>query len=369
MTTSTAIDRPWSDLAIPPGEFLEEEMAEIGMTQQDLAHRTGRPVQVINEIIRGKKAITQDTALELERVLGIPAHMWVNLEAEYQLTKARLREEEDLARQEDWLSEFPVKEMEKYEWTPKGTSKLERTRNVLKFFGVASFAAYQKTAYTKTAAMGYRVTPGAKAKVSDGALNAWLRKGEVDGHELPTEPYDQTKFLGAISDIRRMANQPAPTVLTDMRGVCAAAGVALVLTRLLPKSGASGCARWLTPRKALVQLSARGLSDDRLWFDFFHECGHVVKHRLRQVFVEGLDGDSHEEREADQFACDLLVPRAMWDGFLSRGDFSEAAVTRFALSVDVTSGVIVGRLQHERLINFATLNHLKTKLQWVEEDG
>lgn len=92
MTISEPTARPWSDLAIPPGEFLEEEMTELGMTQQDLAHRTGRPVQVINEIIRGKKAITQDTALELERVLGIPAHLWVNLEAEYQLTKARVRE-------------------------------------------------------------------------------------------------------------------------------------------------------------------------------------------------------------------------------------------------------------------------------------
>lgn len=368
MTISEPTARPWSDLAIPPGEFLEEEMTELGMTQQDLAHRTGRPVQVINEIIRGKKAITQDTALELERVLGIPAHLWVNLEAEYQLTKARVREEEELARQTEWLSEFPVREMEAFGWIAKGTTKNERLRNILKFFGVASFAAYQKTAFTKTAAMGYRITPGAKVRLSEGALNAWLRKGELDGHNVEAEPYEQTKFLGVVRDIRGMADKPAPTVLADMVAACASAGVALVLTRPLPKSAASGCARWLTPQKALIQLSVRGLSDDRLWFDFFHECGHVVKHKVRQVFVEGLDGGSPEENEADRFACDQLVPRSAWDSFVAERNFNANSVTEFAAQARVTPGVIVGRLQHEKLVSYSALNHLKTRLRWTEEE-
>lgn len=365
MATET-VERPWSDLAIPPGEFLEEEMAALGMTQQDLANRTGRPVQVINEILRGKKAITQDTAIELERVLGVPAHLWVNLEAEYQLTKARVREQEELSRQEEWLGEFPWRDMEKFGWIPKGATKTDRLRNVLRFFGVASFAAYQKTAFTKTAAMGHRITPGARSKISDGALNAWLRKGEVDGHEVDAEPYDQSRFLGAIQTIRRMADRPAPTVLQDMRKECAAAGVALVLTRALPKSGASGCARWLTPQKALVQLSVRGLSDDRLWFDFFHECGHVVKHRVRQVFVEGLNGDDEQEEEANQFACDLLIPPPRWEGFVARRDFSSVTVSEFAAQANVTPGVVVGRLQHDGLVPFSALNGLKVRLQWTE---
>ena len=60
------------------------------MTQRALAQMLGRPPQMISEVIRGKKAVTADFALELEGALGIPAHLWVNLEANYQLTKARL---------------------------------------------------------------------------------------------------------------------------------------------------------------------------------------------------------------------------------------------------------------------------------------
>ena len=86
--------RGYSDLAIPPGETLAEEIAARGMTQPELAARLGRPVHVVNEIIHGKKTITDDTALGLGKVLGIPAAFWVNLEQHYRMTSVRLREQE-----------------------------------------------------------------------------------------------------------------------------------------------------------------------------------------------------------------------------------------------------------------------------------
>ena len=79
------------NLAIPPGELLEEELEARGISQRDLARQTGRPPQAIDEIIRGKKRITPETALDLERVLGTPASFWLNLESSYQLAQARLR--------------------------------------------------------------------------------------------------------------------------------------------------------------------------------------------------------------------------------------------------------------------------------------
>jgi HTH-type transcriptional regulator/antitoxin HigA len=86
MVTKT---KTYPDVAIPPGEYLVEEIEERGMTQKELAKRMGRPLNAINEIIKGKKAITAQTALQLEDVLPeIPARFWLNLETDYQLTKA-----------------------------------------------------------------------------------------------------------------------------------------------------------------------------------------------------------------------------------------------------------------------------------------
>src|SRR5271157_1727150 len=85
-----ATKRVCPDLAVPPGEFLAETLEEMGMSQAYLARQTGRPMQAINEIVHGKKAITPVTALQFEQVLQVPAHIWTRLEADYQLTKARL---------------------------------------------------------------------------------------------------------------------------------------------------------------------------------------------------------------------------------------------------------------------------------------
>ena len=79
----------YPDIAIPPGEYLAEEIEARGISQKELAKRMGRPLNAINEIINGTKTITAETALQLEGVMPeIPARFWLNLETDYQLTKA-----------------------------------------------------------------------------------------------------------------------------------------------------------------------------------------------------------------------------------------------------------------------------------------
>lgn len=82
--------RVYSDLAIPPGETLAEELEERGMTQRELAAGLGCPPQAVNEIINGEKAITPDIAIALAKVLGIEAQFWTNLEAHYRMTLERI---------------------------------------------------------------------------------------------------------------------------------------------------------------------------------------------------------------------------------------------------------------------------------------
>lgn len=84
-----AIDDARTDSVIPPGEILEEELEARGMTQKELAQKIARPIQSVIEIVKGKRALTAETALGLERVLGIDAAVWVRLEGEYRLARAR----------------------------------------------------------------------------------------------------------------------------------------------------------------------------------------------------------------------------------------------------------------------------------------
>ena len=69
-------------------------MKACGMSQKELAARMQRPLQLINEIIKAKKSITPETAIGLEKALGIDAHFWSNLESSYRLALARNRDKE-----------------------------------------------------------------------------------------------------------------------------------------------------------------------------------------------------------------------------------------------------------------------------------
>ena len=73
---------------VPPGEIILRELEARGWTQKDLDDITNRPPQAINEIIKGTKQITPDTALELSEAFGTSAEFWINLEANYRLNCA-----------------------------------------------------------------------------------------------------------------------------------------------------------------------------------------------------------------------------------------------------------------------------------------
>ena len=77
-------------VAIPPGETIKENMAFLGMNQEELAARLDISSKQLCKIIKGTAPITNNTALQLENVFGPKADFWLNLEANYQLNKKRL---------------------------------------------------------------------------------------------------------------------------------------------------------------------------------------------------------------------------------------------------------------------------------------
>ena len=74
---------------IHPGEMLKDEIEARGITQKDLAGRMGVSYTVFNEILNGKRPITTEYALLLEAALGIDAGIWLRLQADYNMQKAK----------------------------------------------------------------------------------------------------------------------------------------------------------------------------------------------------------------------------------------------------------------------------------------
>lgn len=346
----------------PPGETLRELLEERGMTQADLAERAGRPRKTINEIMQGKAAITPETALQFELVLGIPASFWNARESRYREFLARLAEVARLAELSGWVKEFPFTEMAKRGWVASTRDPGGRAKAVLEFFGVAS--PEQWASVHDRLAVSFRKSK--TFKPSEKALAAWLRMGARTAERTQCEPYDENQFRRCLNEVRGLTREGPEVFQAKLQEACCLAGVAVVFVPQLKGSRANGATRWISPQKALIQLSIRYKTEDHLWFTFFHEAAHILLHKRRAVFLEFGGQDGKEEEEADRFAADFLIPREDFSRFLSEPTPSKAVIYEFAKEVGVSPGIVVGRLQHERLLPHNHCNDLKMKLEWAE---
>jgi HTH-type transcriptional regulator / antitoxin HigA len=350
------------DSVTAPGETLEETLAERGMSQAELADRTGRPKKTINEIVKGKAAITPETALQFERVLGIPAGFWIAREQHYRESLARAKEALELEKQADWLDQVPYRAMVKLGWIPEHREKASQLEEVLRFFAVASPSSWDGVWGAESPA--FRRSSAFESK--PGSVAAWLRKGELEAAQQKPGEYNADKFKRALERVRLLTRQLPNDFASMVIQECNDAGVCVAFVPELPGTRVWGATRWLTPTRALIQLSLRYKTDDHLWFTFFHEAGHIVLHGRRDVFLEGDEREQNQkEIEADAFAQEWLIPEARYRVFRRLGALTCAAASRFAFELGIAPGIVVGRLQHDRHLDRTQCNNLKKKVDWV----
>jgi len=353
------------DYVSPPGETLQETLQTLGMSQASLADRTGRSLKMINEIIKGKAPITPKMALELEHVVGVPATFWNNREKFYRESVARIEEQKRLESFISWLEKIPVRAMVKNGWIESYSNKVEQLKEMLKFFGIASPEQWPAA---MQAYLGNAAFRKSQAYDSDfEALVSWLRKGELEAKRIHCEPYEPAKFKSTLSRLRLLTIEPPKVFQPELVKRCSSCGVVVAFIPELPKTRVSGATRWLTPKKALIQLSLRYKTDDHLWFSFFHEAGHIITHGKREVFIEGthLSMDETKEEEANTFAANLLIPKREYLNFTSRYTLSKANIKKFAYKIQISPGIVVGRLQHDNLLPMTHCNDLKVRFEWA----
>jgi hypothetical protein len=269
-----------------------------------------------------------------------------------------------------WASKFPLKDMKKLNFSlPEAASVAEM---VLAFFGVTSPEGWQ--AEWQASPIAFRQTR--VFEVRKEAVAAWVREAELIARQIALAEFDEAMLRGSLDDLRRLTREEAGTALTRAQEICSECGVAVVLVPELPRTQISGCARWLGDKHAMVGLTPRYLSGEQLWFTFFHEIGHILLHRDRELFVvdnavgdmgdEVVDPDMAKcEEEANRFAADTLIPPAAF-AKLPRDpeELTNEIIQEFAKSIGIHPGIVVGRLQHDKVLEHWQGNKLKQQLKW-----
>jgi len=311
-------------------------------------------------IVQGLVPLDEALAIQLSEVIGGSAEFWRTREQQY-LTQVRLNPDQAL---DNWLASVPVKELIEFGWLPNHSDKRE---GLLRYFGIVSESDWQSRYHSFASTHAFRKSSAFSTK--EGALAAWLRRGEMLSESYNLRPWDKHQFYDAVLTSKYLTRNKNPEdFVPKLQEVCASCGVALVIVRAPRGCAVNGAARLIDSERALIQLSFRHLTDDQFWFTFFHEAAHLILHSTRRLFLDTQQNDEmyhidQEELEANAFAAEVVVPRTAAES-LERLRLTPKNIIRFAMDVGVSPGLLVGQLQHSKRIEHSRMNYLKRRFDW-----
>lgn len=353
------------DYAIHPGEILEEFLCAHNMKKVEFAERSGISVKTVSQIINCKDPITPETAIKIERVLGVSASLWNNLDANYKLYLAKKEEAQISKGMASWAKQFPINDIIKRGFINKPLNDDDCVNKMLTFFSVASADAYCDRFNSLAASVAYRRSYSFKS--APASVATWLRVGEILSDNIDAKPFDKIAFESALSKIRTLTVKSPEIFQPIMEALCREAGVILLFVPEFAHTCIFGATRWLSKDRALIMLSLRYKTDDHFWFSVYHEAAHVLLHGKKKLYIdeEGV-AESDEEKEANQYASKMLIPEDKYMRYLNLNRISRISIRNFAKSIGISPGVVVGRLQHDGKILFKEYNDLKKSYHFIE---
>lgn len=363
MVTITTMKNRRVAEVFPPGEFILEELEARGWTQVDLAEIIGRDTVQINRIIQAKQSITPETAKQLARVFDTSPELWMNLETAYRLSLVKT-DESEVARRARLYELFPVREIIKRGWVEWSENIDVLEKRFCDFFRIPSLDETPQLAYAAK-----KSTPGELTY----AQKAWLFRAYQLAPAVSAGLFSESTLkacLERLSNMRANAEdtRQVPRVLADH-------GIRFLIVEALPSTKIDGICFWLDRSSPVVVLSVRYDRIDSFWFTLMHELGHVKNRDGQQEFILDTDlvGDeaqpfgekSQIEREADSFACEYLVKKDELDKFIARVRpfYYKQKIMLFANRLNVHPGIVVGQLQHRKVIPFSHNRDLLEKVR------
>ena len=336
-----------------PGETLAEKLDEMEMGPKEFALRTGKPEKTIIAIVNGKSSITPDMAVQFENVTRIPANFWMNHQRGYDEYIAREKRRTVIQEAVEWAKLFPLADMTKKKWLPQLATIEEKTIEMLAFFGFSNHKAWEDYYFNQQLKVAFRIS---LAQTNEPyAISAWLRRGELQATELVANDYSEKKFKEVLPELKSIMASHPDDFFGRLQSICLEAGVKVVHTPCISKAPISGSTRWLNDTP-FIQLTGRYNRNDSFWFTFFHEAGHILLHGKKDIFLEKVeysDKDRIKEKEADEFAIKWTLTDNEEFEILAAAPLSEDVIRNFAKQFNTHPAIIIGRLQHKKLIPYS----------------
>ena len=308
--------------AIHPGEILREELQERGIKQKDFAQSIGVQATHLNEFIKGKRNLNEDLAMKLESQLGIPYKTWMNLHNGYMyeckaLDEKRTEEQYALQFEDACANIFNIQALYKR----LGLMMLSCSERVKRLKELFSFDLLSSNELRMQVAGMYKHSE--KVQMDEKNMLTWLILNKLEISRIQQlDNYRKENAMKAAEDIARMANERTLTT-ESIKDCLNRYGISYIKVDKLDKTPIDAYSTF-SGDMPVITVTYRYNDMDKLAFDILHELCHIDRHfsegNKAFISIEGVEySNDPREKEANEFARQMLIPDDTWETILKVG--------------------------------------------------
>lgn len=341
------------EMIIHPGETLKEILEERDMSQKELSLRTGFSGKHISTVLNGEKNISVSFAKKLEYALNIDAEFWMNLQNQYDKELIEFDELHSISEEE--VSIFKsLKDIFAY-IVEKGfisdiKQKEQSILELRKFFNVSNLDSIPSI----VSAGAFRAQTS--VNYDPYVLFAWLKICESLSEKIETEYVPQEeqleKLLSLCPKIKELSLLPQEKFITELQNYFSSCGIAFVIIPAFEGAPLQGFIKTNQDGKTTIGMTFRQKRADIFWFTLFHEIGHFINGDSKQKFIDFESIENLRETKADNFAQKILLDSSAYSQFVNENNVSLKRIISFAESQNVAPSIVIGRLQHDKVIGW-----------------
>lgn len=345
-----------------PGVYVKEMIFELDMTQTEFAKRVGVSEKFLSTVLSGESKMTFEFAYQLAQCFGTDVHVWMKLQTIYDLNihaqEHKKEVEEDLVILKHLDQHFFIQQDIFKQEDDRYTrlSKLKQALSVSRLSLLRErdfYSLYRKSGLSKDLI---------QSQLSI-ASSTWLSVVMAKARTQGVQDFDEILLREALPRLRVLSLEDKERQVESCRQILATCGVKLITVPYLKQSHVNGLVRWnQSATHVLVALSDKGHYQDVFWFSLFHELGHVLQLKKRMIILD--DTVDVLEKDADQFAQDVLIHPEEYQRFIKSFKHTQQEVLDFAHQQKIHPGLVVGRLHHDHMMSHQAMNHLREKLMF-----
>lgn len=340
-------------VAFHPGYYVKEIIEESGLTQEDFAKRLGTTPKNLSLLVRGEQSLSIDMAMKLSRLMGTGAAYWLNLQQAYDALIVEFKSDQELEQERVVFEKIDYKYFRNNFMLPNLPRKIdEQIERIRKFLDIATLTVLKRP----DMAARFRSSAENLSEANTIKANIMMQIATNEALHANAPKFNKKDFEEAV-DYALTLTENHTDFYDKIKATFFNAGVIFVILPNISGSRIDGATKKVGDNIVLM-VNDRRLYADTFWFTLFHEIGHILSGDYGVSFDMEM---GENEKLADEYARNRLIPSEQYDEFISHQIFSPQSIKDFSKSIHRDPGIVLGRLQKDGIVGYndAKMNALK----------